>query len=279
MIKIDGNSLANDKIQDIKKIIATLENKPHLVIISVSEDKASEIYVNKKLSLAKDVGCIATHHKLSDCSQDELHAVLDTHSEDPNVHGIILQLPLANNLDINQALLHINPLKDVDCLNPENIGKLCTGQNIIAPCTPSAILQLLEHYDIKIDGKNIVIFGRSLIVGLPLSIILIRQGATVTVCNSKTKDRKHIVSKADIVISATGKMDVFEAQDMKKNSVLIDVGIIRDQKGIRGDISPSKLKDLYAYTPVPFGVGPMTVYCVIENTLKLYQHANNKVIK
>lgn len=273
MIKLDGAQLAKEKLTQLQAISAGLKHTPNLHIISVGDDPASKIYIQKKLQLAHKAGFSAHHIKLPETtSQIQLHNALKTSSNDPLTHGILLQLPLPKHLQSAQALEHIHPHKDVDCLHPINIGRLQMNTPLILPCTPKGILSLLDHYQIPIHQQRVAILGRSQIVGLPLSLAMLHRGATVTIIHRDTTDKDNIVKHADIVVTATGQIDVISTLLFKHGSVLVDVGINRSPEGLRGDIAfkdlPSHLK---AYTPVPFGVGPMTVISLMENLLELYQ--------
>lgn len=273
MIKLDGAALAVTLLTSIQNASANLIPTPKLAIVSVGNDPASALYVKKKSQIARKAGFLCTHLALaSDCTEQQLHKALKTYSEDSTIHGILLQLPLPQHLSADKAILWINPDKDVDGLHPLNMGRLQMGAPLVIPCTPKGILSLLAHYNIPIKKQNVVILGRSHIVGLPLFLAMTQRGATVTLCHRDSPDITTVIEAANIVVSATGQIDVFPAHFLRKNSVLIDVGIIRTPEGLRGDIALSDIPThIKAYTPVPFGIGPMTVISLMENLLILYQ--------
>ena len=276
IIKLDGAKLARERLIGIQQITQSLIKKPSLVIISVGDDPASAIYVKKKLDLALQAGFDVLHKKCDTAiTEDHLHALLDQYSNNMTIDAILIQLPLPAHLSAQKAVMHIHPDKDVDVLHPLNIGRLVLGTPLLLPCTPKGILSLMNHYNLPIKGQQVVILGRSLIVGTPLSILMTQRGATVTLCHRDTPNPIQWIAAADIVVTATGKEDVFPAHYLKKNSVFIDVGIIRTDQGIRGDLMFHELPlHIKAYTPVPFGIGPMTVISLMENVLTLYQHRN-----
>ena len=278
MIKLDGAGLARERLQQLRQACTTLSPRPMLAIVSVGSDPASAIYIQKKLQLATQAGFHTQHHPLeATCSALQLHETLQQCSANASVHGILLQLPLPPHLSATDALYFIDSEKDVDGLHPLNMGRLMMGKPLVLPCTPRGILSLLDHYHLSIQGQRVAIFGRSLIVGLPLSLAMMQRGATVTVCHRGTLDPLDIIATADIVVSATGQLDVFPAHALKPGCILIDVGIHRTPSGVRGDLDRSSLPShLKAYTPVPLGIGPMTVISLLENLLTLYQHAQNR---
>lgn len=277
---LDGRLVARERLSYIKNATrAFIDTPPKLAIITVGTNDASHLYVQRKITTARSVGFETVHIALEHTTQKELHTLLDTLSHDNSIHAILLQLPLPKNLSAIDALCHINPDKDADALHPLNMGRLLLGTPIITPCTPQGILTLMAYYKIAIARKNIVILGSSLIVGTPLSIVLTQARGTVTLCHTFSPDPSSIISTADIVITATGCLDVFPLDILKKDSVLIDVGIIRTPEGIRGDVmqgsalSNNAPSHIYAYTPVPYGIGPMTVVSLMENVLTLYKRS------
>ena len=279
VILLDGKAVAKKRLALLKQRIENLPSpKPKLCILRVGEDIASGIYIQRKIALAHQAGIETQVIHQRHITQESLEALLRDVSLDHGIHAMILQLPLTQNLSMLEALWHLSPDKDADGLHPLNMGKLLMGNPHILPCTPQGILHLLDYYDIGIKGKNVLVVGRSLIVGTPLSVILTQRGATVTLCHSHTRHLEMQASNthADIVVCATGAENVLDTNAFRPNTVLIDVGMVRGEDGIRGDVVskafltqgvPSNLK---AYTPVPGGVGPMTVIALLENTFKLY---------
>ena len=275
---IDGKASADKILENIKQKVSELEKsrdrKPGLSVIIVGEDSASSVYVKNKEKKANYVGFNSSVYKLPETTtKDELLALIEKLNKDDAVDGILLQLPLPKHLNPSDFLDKIDPKKDVDGFHPVNSGRLLNNEKPYAvPCTPKGIIRLLEEYNIQIEGKNAVVIGRSNIVGKPVSMLLLNKNATVTVAHSKTKNLSEITKKADILISATGHAGMVTADMVKKGAAVIDVGIIRGNDGkLRGDADFDTVKDIAgAITPVPGGVGPMTIAMLITNTLELY---------
>ncbi len=275
---IDGKASADKILENIKQKVSELEKsrdrKPGLSVILVGEDSASSVYVKNKEKKANYVGFNSSVYKLPETTtKDELLALIEKLNKDDAVDGILLQLPLPKHLNPSDFLDKIDPKKDVDGFHPVNSGRLLNNEKPYAvPCTPKGIIRLLEEYNIQIEGKNAVVIGRSNIVGKPVSMLLLNKNATVTVAHSKTKNLSEITKKADILISATGHAGMVTADMVKKGAAVIDVGIIRGNDGkLRGDADFDTVKDIAgAITPVPGGVGPMTIAMLITNTLELY---------
>ena len=270
---LDGKALSNKIIENIRGKTLLLDKKPGLGVILVGENPASKVYVKNKEKQALNAGFNSVVYKLPEnTSKDDLLKLIDELNNDEGTNGILLQLPLPKHLNPYDFLDKINPKKDVDGFHPVNAGKLMLNEKPYAvPCTPKGIITLLDEYNIKLEGANAVIIGRSNIVGKPLSMLLLNRNATVTVVHSKTKNLSEITKNADILISATGRADMVTGNMVKKGAVVIDVGIIRDENGkLRGDVDLDSVKEIAGFiTPVPGGVGPMTIAALIQNTYEL----------
>ena len=278
---LDGKELSKKIKTQLKLEVETLKNKtgktPKLAVVLVGDDPASAIYVKNKKNACKFVG-ITSEVKVLDKSttQTELESVLSTLNSDKTVNGILLQLPLPNGLNERQALNCIDPQKDVDGLTTVNMGKLLTNEQGLTPCTPTGIMELLNEYNINLDGKHVVIINRSLLVGKPLEQMLLHKNATVTICHSHTKNIKSLTKNADIIVTAVGKKNFLTKNMVKKNATIIDVAIVRDENGICGDADFKNLvKKAEFITPVPGGVGPLTIAMLLKNTIKAFKNQNN----
>lgn len=273
-ILLDGKATSVKLLINLAERIRPLEKKPKLAVIIVGENPASKIYVGLKQKRAEAVGIESLVIPLSeDITQDALLEHIDILNEDPSINAILIQLPLPEHIDKGKVLRRIAPHKDVDGFTPLNAGLLASGSIPSAyPCTPLGIIRLLNEYKINIEGKHVVIVGRSNIVGKPLAHMLLEKNATVTVCHSKTQNLAGITKTADILISATGQPNLITAQMVKPNAVVIDVGVSRNEEGkIAGDVDfPAVSQIAGAITPNPGGVGPMTIASLLENTLRLY---------
>ena len=269
---LDGSKLAKHIRNELKKEIEPLNAKPKLCVLLVGEDPASEIYVNYKRKACAEVGIDSeVHQASSDSTEEELFAIINEWNLDSSVNGILVQLPLPSHLDEFSVLDRIHPSKDVDCLTPYNQGLMALGTELVAPCTPSGILDLLAYNQINPAGKDVVVIGRSKIVGKPMALMLLNENASVSVCHSKTKDLKAYTQKADIIIVATGQPHLIGAEHVKEGAVVIDVGIHRGEDGLMGDVDFDEVKDIASHlSPVPGGVGPMTIASLLKNTLALY---------
>lgn len=278
---IDGKKIANEILADLKTKIQKETAKPALAVILASNDSGSDIYVNSKQKKSAEIGINSKVYKFDKTvKEDEILSLISKLNEDNSINAILVQLPLYEHLDKNKIIEKVNPLKDVDGFHPYNTGRLFSNSTPYAiPCTPKGIIKLFKAYNINLEGKNIVIIGRSNIVGKPLSALLINENATVTVAHSKTKNLKEITKKADIVISATGQKKLIQEDMINENSILIDVGISRDENNtITGDVDFSNVQNKVSYiTPVPGGVGPMTIACLMENTYELFKLQNGKI--
>lgn len=243
---------------------------PHLVVIIVGEDPASEVYVRNKHKACEDVGFRSTIlRRPANETEENLLTVIEDLNNNPDVHGILVQLPLPKHLDEEKILLAISPKKDVDSFHPYNVGKLMIGNYDFAPCTPAGIMEMLKREEIDIEGKECVVIGRSNIVGKPIAQFLMQANGTVTVCHRKTKNLPEICRRADILVCAIGKPKFVTSDYVKPGAVVIDVGINRVEGKLCGDVDFEAVKDIASYiTPVPGGCGPMTVAMLLKNTLK-----------
>ena len=271
---INGKELAGNIRKDLKKEVEELKKKgvnPKLAVIMVGDDKASKVYVKSKSNACEEIGIEYEEFLLSEnTTMEQLLELIYKLNEDKNIHGILLQSPVPKHLDINMAFKEIKTEKDVDGFNPINVGKLSLNQDCFVSCTPYGIIKMLEAYNIPIEGENAVIIGRSNIVGKPLIQCLLNKNATVTICHSRTKNIEETTKRADILIAALGKPNFVTANMVKEGAVVIDVGINRTDDGkILGDVNFEDVSKKASYiTPVPGGVGPMTVAMLMYNVVK-----------
>lgn len=266
---IDGKAIASRLRTELKEKIAQLNTVPGLAVVIVGGDPASQIYVRNKIKACAELGIRSYSYELAETtSQSELEDLLDKLAKDKDVDGILLQLPLPKHLNAESASAHIPFEKDVDGFSAQNLGLLLQNKEEVAACTPLGVMKLLEVEGIDLTGKHAVILGRSETVGKPMAMLLLNANATVTVCHSKTKNLKELCSQADILISAVGKANFVRAEMVKDGAVVIDVGINRDENGkLCGDVDFEGVKDKTSYiTPVPGGVGPMTITMLMYNT-------------
>lgn len=275
---LDGKSLSNKILDEISKehdfMFKKNGRRAGLVVVIVGDDKASRVYVKNKRMTCEKVGFFTeTIDFSSNISEDELLKEIERLNSDERFDGILVQLPLPKHIDELKVLNAINPDKDVDGFHFNNIGKMVVGDDTgFLSCTPYGIMQLLDEYNINVEGKDVVIIGRSNIVGKPMALLLIQKRATVQVCNTRTKDMREKLKNADIVISAAGVPNLIGKEDVKKGAVVVDVGINRVEGMICGDVNFEEVKDIASYiTPVPGGVGPMTIASLMKNTLKSYR--------
>lgn len=279
-IIIDGKKVAKSLLENLKIKVQQSEKKPGLAVILANDDASSKIYVSSKEKQSLSLGYKSSVYKFdSSITQGQLIKLIHELNEDKQINGILVQLPLFNHLDANQIIELIDPKKDVDGFHPINVGKLNCGLNPYAICcTPKGIIKLLKAYNIELEGQNAVVIGRSNIVGKPTATLLTKENATVTLAHSKTKDLKSITKKADIIVSATGIPKLIKADMVKKGAVVIDVGITKQfDRSLVGDVDFEKVKKVASYiTPVPGGVGPMTIACLMENTWELFLEQNKK---
>lgn len=273
---IDGKKISLEVKEALKKEISSLEVKPTLVVISVGDDPASKVYVRQKKKCAEYVGINYMHLNYESINENDLLAKIDELNKDSRINGIIVQLPLPDYLDSTKIVNAISPDKDVDGLTYINAGRLLNNEKCLVSCTPKGIMHLLEHEGIELTGKNAVVIGRSILVGKPMMNLLINANATVTMCHSRTKDIDKITRKADILVVAIGKKHFVKRDMVKKNAVVIDVGINRVDDKLYGDVDYDDVFDkVRKITPVPGGVGPMTVVMLMSNVLEAYKNQNS----
>ncbi len=244
---------------------------PGLAVIIVGDDPASRVYVNSKKKACEEIGIYSEEYALpADTKEEELLALIDKLNSDAKISGILVQLPLPKGIDEEKVINRINPKKDVDAFHPVNVGKIMVGNFDFVPCTPAGVMELIAESGIDISGKECVVVGRSNIVGKPMSMLLLHKNGTVTVCHSRTKDLKEVTRRADILVAAVGKPEFITADMIKEGAVVIDVGINRvADKKLVGDVAYSEAEKVAsAITPVPGGVGPMTIAMLMKNTLK-----------
>jgi methylenetetrahydrofolate dehydrogenase (NADP+)/methenyltetrahydrofolate cyclohydrolase len=240
-----------------------------LATVLVGDDPASEIYIRRKHEAAREAGITAhDHHLPAETTEDELLALIAELNADDSVDGILVQLPLPDQIDEARALRAVDPVKDVDGFHPASAGQLYLDDPTFVPATPLGIMALLEEYAVPLEGARAVVIGRSTIVGKPAALLLLRANATVTICHSRTRDLAAHVGEADVVVAAVGKADVVTAEMVKPGSVVIDVGMNRTEDGLRGDVDPAAAERAGLITPVPGGVGPMTIAMLLRNTIK-----------
>ena len=273
-MRIDGKMISAQIREELKTECAAFAKEtgvvPGLAVIIVGEDPASQVYVRNKKKGCEEVGFYSEGYELpADTTQEELNALVDRLNADDKIHGILVQLPLPKHLNETEVLLRIDPKKDVDAFHPYNVGLLSIGNYTLSPCTPAGCMELLKRYNIEVSGKECVVLGRSNIVGKPISMLLLQANGTVTTCHSRTKDLKDVCKRADILVAAIGKPKFVGPDMVKEGACVIDVGINRLPDGkICGDVDyDSVLDKVSAITPVPGGVGPMTITMLLKNTL------------
>ena len=277
---LDGKELAKKIRIELKKEVDELKNNrifPKLAVIMVGEDSSSKIYVRNKSKACEEIGIEYEEHLLDEkTSMEKLLQIIQELNDRNDIHGILLQSPIPKHLDINLAFRIIDARKDVDGFNPINVGKLSLGQNTFVSCTPFGIIKILEEYKIDIEGKNAVIIGRSNIVGKPMIQCLLNKNATVTVCHSKTQNIEEITKRADILVCAIGRANFVTGDMVKDGAVVIDVGINRNEEGkVCGDVDFETVERKASYiTPVPGGVGPMTIAMLMNNIVKAAKEIN-----
>ena len=272
MILIDGKKISQEIKDEVKEQVSALKEKIKrdisLAVILVGDDSASQVYVRNKKKACEYTGMRSVSYELpAETKEEELLSLIDELNEREDIDGILVQLPLPPHMDENRVTLRIKPEKDIDGFHPVNVGNLLIGNDGFLPCTPAGIIELLKRSGVPIDGKNCVIAGRSNIVGKPMALLMLRENATVTICHSHTKELKDICKRADILIAAIGKPKFFTRNYIKEGAAVIDVGMDRDNEGkLCGDCDFEDIKDLCSYlTPVPGGVGPMTIAMLMKN--------------
>lgn len=271
---IDGKAISAQIRQEIKEHTKRYAEEsgitPGLAVVIVGTDPASQVYVRNKKRACEEVGFYSEEYALPEhTTQEELLALVDRLNADSRIHGILVQLPLPRHLDENAVLLRISPDKDVDAFHPTNVGKIMIGDYRFLPCTPAGVMALLERSGIEVEGKHCVVIGRSNIVGKPMAMLLLHANGTVTVCHSKTRNLADVARTADILVVAIGRADFVGAEMVKEGAVVIDVGMNRRADGkLTGDVNFEQVAPIAsAITPVPGGVGPMTITMLLQNTL------------
>ena len=281
MVVIDGKAVSRSVRERVKQETAELKAKgitPGLAVIVVGDDPASAVYVRNKEKACDEVGFYSEKYALpASTTQKELNDLVDELNARPEISGILCQLPVPKHIDSDELIRRISPEKDVDCFHPQNVGAVVTGGSVFLPCTPAGIVEMLHHEKIETAGKNCVIVGRSNIVGKPMAMLMLRENSTVTVCHSKTENLASFTSNADVLIAAVGRAKMITADMVKPGAAVIDVGMNRDENGkLCGDVDfESVSKIAGAITPVPGGVGPMTVALLMRNTAEAAAHQNN----
>lgn len=267
---LNGKEFADKIKEEVKAEVEAMTEKPCLVVIQVGDNAASSTYVKNKENACKYVGIDSRIYKLAeDTSENSLIDLIEELNNDKNVNGVLVQLPLPSHIDEHKVIQAIAPEKDVDGFHKSNVGKLVIGEETFVPCTVKGIIELLIENNIKIDGQNCVVVGRSNIVGKPTAIELLNHNGTVTICHSKTRGLKQICKKADILVCAIGKPKFFNKEYVKEGAIVVDVGIHRTENGLCGDVDFDDVKDIVsAITPVPRGVGAMTVAMLMKNCVQ-----------
>ena len=273
---IDGKAISAavraEITEETKALIAETGLTPGLAVVIVGNDPASQVYVRNKRKACTEVGFYSEAYELpEETTQEELEALVDKLNHDPKIHGILVQLPLPRHLDEQRILLRIRPEKDVDAFHPYNVGRIMIGDYNYLPCTPAGVMELLKRSGVDVSGKECVVVGRSNIVGKPMAMLLLQANGTVTICHSRTKNLSETTRRADILVAAIGKPEFFTADMVKEGAVVIDVGMNRrpsDGK-LCGDVDFASVEPVASYiTPVPGGVGPMTITMLMQNTLR-----------
>ena len=266
---IDGKAIAADVRERVRREVAELDGKPGLATILVGEDPASHVYVRNKRKACEEAGMASIHHELpSDSTQDEVAELIGSLNGDPAVNGILLQLPVPPQIDSDAMTALIDPLKDVDGLTPVNAGLLVQGAEALVPCTPAGVMELLRVTGVELRGAEAVVIGRSKLVGRPLASLLLAEDATVTMCHSRTRDLAEVCRRADVLVAAVGVPQLVNGEMVRDGAVVIDVGINRTEDGLVGDVDFESVEPkAAAITPVPGGVGPMTIAMLLSNTL------------
>ncbi len=267
---INGKEISASIREEIKAEVATMRTRPGLAVILVGNDPASAVYVRNKNKACEEVGIYSEMYTLpEETTREELLGLVEQLNESPKIHGILVQLPLPKHLDAEEVIMAISPEKDVDAFHPSNVGKIMIGNFDFLPCTPAGVMELLSRSGIDVAGKECVVIGRSNIVGKPQAMLLLHKNATVTVCHSRTKDLAEVCRRADVIVSAVGRAKFVTEDMVKDGAVVIDVGMNRDENGkLCGDVDYENVSKKTSYiTPVPGGVGPMTITMLLKNTV------------
>lgn len=275
---LDGKSLSAKVKDELKGNVNSYFQTPILAVVTIGDDAASEVYVKNKKKACEYVGMSFLHLDYASCVKEEVVIKkIKQLNKDKSINGIIVQLPIPDNFNVSKIINTIDPSKDVDGLTNTQAGKLIQNEKCLIPCTPKGIMEIFKEYKIDLEGKHVVIVGRSNLVGKPLMLECLNKNATVTMCHSKTKDLKKYTKDADILVVAVGKKYLIDKTMVKKDSVIIDVGINRKDGKLYGDVNPN-VEEVCGYlTPVPGGVGPMTVSMLLKNTFEAYKNQNGIV--
>ncbi len=275
---LDGKSLSAKVKDELKGNVNSYFQTPILAVVTIGDDAASEVYVKNKKKACEYVGMSFIHLDYASCVKEEVVIKkIKQLNKDKSINGIIVQLPIPDNFNVSKIINTIDPAKDVDGLTNTQAGKLIQNEKCLIPCTPKGIMEIFKKYKIDLEGKHVVIVGRSNLVGKPLMLECLNKNATVTMCHSKTKDLKKYTKDADILVVAVGKKYLIDKTMVKKDSVIIDVGINRIDGKLYGDVNPN-VEEVCGYvTPVPGGVGPMTVSMLLKNTFEAYKNQNGIV--
>lgn len=270
---LDGKIVKEQILDELKEEVSHLSVKPKFVVIQVGNNEASNVYIRQKCNMCSYIGYDYEHIKLDiDVDTKDILSVIDKLNKDDLVNGILVQLPLPEHIDTNIVLNSISFLKDVDGLTDINNGMLFHNKNALYSCTPSGVMELLDRYNISLSGKHVVIVGRSDLVGKPMSVMMLNKDATVTVCHSKTRNLEKYTKMADILVVAVGRPKFITENMISDDTVVIDVGISQTENGLCGDVDFESIKEKCSFiTPVPGGVGPMTVAILAKNILKAYR--------
>lgn len=278
---LDGKNLADERAAILKTQVSELKSQgivPLFCVINIGDDPSNKLYIKTKKRRADEIGIVQKVYQLPKTqSQQSLLTLIDRLNQDKEVYGIMIQLPVPPQINLNEALEHIDPEKDVDCLTPSNVGRLWRGDHYVEPATAHGVLALLDHYQIKLHGKKVVIIGRSSIVGKPLAALMLERDATVSILHSKTKQLAEYTKNADILVSAVGHANLVTPEMVKENAVVIDVGINRVNNQTVGDVNTALVKPKVSFiTPVPGGIGPLTVESLMEQVVKLTRRKNGR---
>lgn len=273
---INGKEISAAIREEIKAGVQGMSVRPGLAVVLVGDDPASAVYVRNKSKACAEVGIYSEVYRLpEETGREQLLGLIEQLNQSPLIHGILVQLPLPKHLDPEEVIMAIDPAKDVDAFHPVNVGKIMIGNYDFLPCTPAGVMELLHRSDIEVSGKECVVIGRSNIVGKPQAMLLLHENATVTVCHSKTRDLPSVCRRADILVSAVGKAKFVTADMVRNGAVVIDVGMNRDENGkLCGDVDFEPVSEKASYiTPVPGGVGPMTITMLLKNTVTAAKRA------
>ncbi len=273
---INGKEISAAIREEIKAGVQGMSVRPGLAVVLVGDDPASAVYVRNKSKACAEVGIYSEVYRLpEETGREQLLGLIEQLNQSPLIHGILVQLPLPKHLDPEEVIMAIDPAKDVDAFHPVNVGKIMIGNYDFLPCTPAGVMELLHRSGIEVSGKECVVIGRSNIVGKPQAMLLLHENATVTVCHSKTRDLPSVCRRADILVSAVGKAKFVTADMVRNGAVVIDVGMNRDENGkLCGDVDFEPVSEKASYiTPVPGGVGPMTITMLLKNTVTAAKRA------